>query len=427
MSQEFNAITNKIHQNHQKARPKSSIVREIHALTSKMDRLLRTGKEKPKRKPVNKRRTSSRRDPLGGRDSLRTAAGISTSIISHPAVAAGDPLAVAIAAQVSPFSVPKCIAKKPFDPKPSQAITARGTNTWTIGAGSTIVFAVSPCVASDSTCPSVTAVISPSGSLSSATSTWTSSTAAVAPAGCSLATLFSTTPYATSTLTGNDYQWRLVGCGLRIRNVSEALYRGGLLRYVADESGTMNSTINLSSTTLQGIMDQIGAAQHSVRKHFSDTSLIEIMVPVPTRDWVKDQNFVFSAADTYCPGSVTSGTYDSPYNTRFGGTTSTIVCGAGPQVWGYFTNGSSGSQTIDVELVEHWEVHSASLSMLHTPGVAHLQSQALVDNVVAHVTSQHGMNPHLHFKDVVKEGVKLAHNKQAVKDASLAASIMLAL
>ena len=371
------------------------------------------------------------RYPSGGRDFIKTGSGISSTVLPHPAVQAADPLAVGIAAQLSPFNVPKGTAKKLVDSLQSQAITARGTSTVSVPPNNTLLMFVENCVANDTINSSVFLVVCPNINLVDATSTITSSTAANFPANCTGYTIPTNTPYTAATLAGGDYNWRLVGAGVRVRNVSEQLYRGGIFRYVLDTQGTINGQVAVNSTKFSEIITILNGCQHSVRKHFSDDSLIEILVPAGSLNEWSGMSGNYDASFVGTTQAMTGGTAYGNYTGtgagRVFGTTSGVVCGYQPMVWGYFVNSGTGTQTLDFEVIEHWEVHGSTISTLHTPSANHVQSQALVTSIMEHVATNHSNNPHLHFKDVVKEAVKLSHNKQACKDASIAASIALAM
>lgn len=372
------------------------------------------------------------RVPRGARDTFLTnVSGIGSQILKHSLVASGDPLATAIAAQVSPFNIAKGTAKKLTESLQSQAFSARSTSTLSVPSAHTMLFCVGPAIASNNTATSVTSWILPNANMGNSTSTVTSTTVGYSPANTSMNVMVTNTPYNAETLAGSDYTWRMVGGGLRMRNVSEQLYRGGLVRYVLDATGTLNAGINASTTNFEGIKSLIDSAQHSVRKHFSDNSLVEMLIPAAHCGWETtdptDWSGIFAGAGRAMSGAVTNGNYGGSGSTRYGGTTSLIGGSTAPLVWGYFTNNSTGAQTIDLECVEHWEVHGNAISILHTPSPNHVQTQSLISSVIEHVSTNHSNNPHLHFKDVIKGAVKLLHNKQACKDASVAASIMLAL
>lgn len=406
---------------------------ELNQLTRDVKKLVNLSKpaimkRKKQKKTVKKK---SNRYPAGGREMFANAAGIASTVLSHPAVSRGDPLAVAVAAQLSPFNVPKGVAKKMTDSLHSQAITARGTNTVVVPANTTLLMFVQPCVSSDVNNGSVVIISVPNTSLTSTTSTICSTTVGSNAAGCSQFNISTQTPYSAQTLDGGDYTWRLVGAGLRVRNVSEQLYRGGIFRYVIDAQGHITPGIDVTTTTFGAIVDMINAAQHNVRKHFSDNSIVEILVPCTNDAWssMKGATYdpVFCGADYGMGGGLPEGSYAGDYCGRIGGTTSARIGGYKPLVLACFANQSAGSQTLDFEIVEHWEVHGKDITSLHTPSPNHLQSQSLIQNVVEHLATNHSQNPHFHFKDVLKQAVKLAHNKQAVRDASTVASVVLAL
>lgn len=405
----------------QKKNMNQRLTNSVSLISRKLDKVLNIEKQQ-----LNRKRRRNGRPTPQPRNPTQTASGIGSTILNHPAVLSGDPLALSVAAQVAPFSIPKGLAKKPDGGRNSQSFTARGVTSISIPSGSTIVGLVTPSVANDPATYSLAALVCASANLSAGTSTFTSATAAVAPLNCTMAGIRTDTPYAAATLEGGDYQWQIVGCGLRIRNVTEKLYRGGVLRYIIDEEGTHIGSLNSENTTLQSWMNYIDSDMRSVRKHFADIPNVEIVVPYSSSGWksaaINAQGNVFASALNNLAGATLA-----PYGAgsiRFGGNTSTSVCGSGPVCIFYFTNSSSGAQMIDLEMVEHWEVHGRTISSLHTPGINHVQTQALVQNVFQHVATNHSHSPHLTFADVAKGAIKLAHNKAAVQDATTAATIV---
>ena len=313
-----------------------NVTNEIHQLTRNVNKLLQISTSGKKKNAKRKKKSNPRRYPSGGRDFIKTGSGISSTVLPHPAVQAADPLAVGIAAQLSPFNVPKGTAKKLVDSLQSQAITARGTATISVPPNNTLLLYIENCVANDSNTTSVFMVVCPNANLGDATSTITSSTAAVNPANCTGYTILTNTPYSSTTLEGGDYNWRLVGGGLRVRNVSEQLYRGGIFRYVLDTQGTINGQVNVATTTYQQILNIINSCQHSVRKHFSDDSLIELLVPAGSvNEWsgmsgYRDASFV--GTQQAMTGGVTYGNFTGAGAGRIFGTTSSAVGGYQPMV-----------------------------------------------------------------------------------------------
>ncbi len=404
------------------------------SLLAALERLSLKKKNPRRRKGPKKsggKRKRGTRDPADGTDHVVTsrAAGVASAVLDHPAVARAEPLATAVAAQIAPFNVAKGLAKKLTDTRQSQAVTSRGATTFTVPSGQTALFFMGPSACSDPAAQSFSVFVCPAANLNDATSTITSSSAGVNPANTVVTNISTNTPYAGAALSGGNMSARLVGAGLRIRNVSEALYRGGMLRYLMDSDGIFGSQRSATTTTYQGWIDNINATQTTVRKHFSDASLVEILYPAHNCGWISDSSDFSGYFDCRqgMKNATAVGSFSSAETTRVGGAASPNAMSSGPGIVGYFTNSSSGAQNIDIEVVEHWEFHGSAITTLHTPGVPHINTQNLIDGMMEHVATNHSQNPHLHFKDVVKEGVKLSHNKAAVKDAELAASIAMCL
>lgn len=403
----------------------------LNHLTKMMEQVLSI----EKRRTSSKRKAKKNKPTRGGRRIPGDQNAPQSTTLNHGEVNAGSVTAVSVGAQLAPFQIPKGIAKCLTNSIASQSVSARGQTTITVPTASTMLFVVTPSAASDSNASSFAAVVFPNSSSGTGTSTLTSSTVGNSAATCANYFVVTNTPYSTGVLVGGDYKTRLVSAGCRIRNVTENLYRGGVLRYVYSPQSSINPKINVATSTFGSIQTVIDSDQSAVRKHFDAmTQSIDIPMIASDQTWVDSLTYRDVVAFTPSSGvgqfagvTALASPWDGGQGFRFGGTTSANYVGVAPTLIGYFTNSSSGSQTIDIEMVEHYEYHGTDIVSLHTPGSNHIQSQALVNTLHEHLANQHSSNPHITAGSVLREGLKLSQNKEARKDATLAASIAMCL
>jgi len=336
---------------------------------------------------------------------------------SQDGVIAAPSLHTSIVAQAAPFRVQKSVASILSNAKPSQKLSARSINSISIASGSFALINVCPCIASDSSRLSAGVIVVPLASATAATSTITSTTVGVAPAGCTTYTLVTNTPYTQATLEGGDYAWRLVSNGIRLRNITPDLYKGGVIRHLVDYEGVLLDYTVAETTTFGAINDSINYNQNTVRSVISGrTNDVEIAVHSTDPSW---RSFETGGADNVLWGNPIRG------STRFGGTTALGTCCISG-TWVVIENYTGQTQMYDMELVEHWEIHGSAISQLMTPSPSSHAAYDAVRSLVSHAHTQHSSTPHLTFAQVVKGAVKMEHNKAAMDDvAALAPALAL--
>jgi len=341
-----------------------------------------------------------------------------------------QPDMVSAVAQVAPFRIPKGIASVLTNPRPSQKITARAIGSVTVANGSTLLGNFSPCVASDNGVTLVTAsamlpvYITSNGA--DATTCFTSATVGTSAANVTEGRLTTNTPYPAATLSGNDYNWRLVSSGIRVRNITAVINRAGVIRVLVDRHRNLYSYASIPTTPYATIANAIEANHKTVRHAMGATPDFEISVP---HSLVAD----FAVADYTSGNGGWAQTVDTPGqqlwygagvgNIRYGGTTSVIKGGVG-ETWVLFANTTGATQALDFELIEHWEICGSAIETLHTPSASHAAAYDLLQNVTGHAHAHHSMTPSLPLHTLVKDAVKLEHNKSAVKDAGLVATAL---
>lgn len=319
-----------------------------------------------------------------------------------------SPAATSIVAQIAPFRVPRGVASVLADALPSQKLSARGLLSISVSSGSSLLFNAQPCIFNDSTRTSAFGFTCPSANLSDATSCITSATAAVHPANCIVYTALTNTPYSLATMQGNDYKFRLVSNGTRFRCTTPVVNRGGVLKYIVDETESIIKYSEAGSLPFSSIISAINASHRTIRVSLAERTEVDISAPNTSSQWAAIADGTQDAFGWFGSGLA---------NIRVGGTSATAVGGVGP-TWVLYENTSGQTQSFDIELIEHWEVHSPSIEPLHTASVSMHAAHQLTTALVSHAHSQHSSQPHLSFAQVVKGVAKMEHNKAAMQDVS---------
>lgn len=311
---------------------------------------------------------------------------------SEPPLQRATPVQASVLSQVAPFRVPRCVASVLTGARPSQKITARAVASATLSTTGSLLFNISPCIASDF--PSMMCLFYTGAG---ATQLWT---AALNGANTKL-TASTNTPYPAASLASGDYKWRLVSSGVRLRNTTAPVSRQGVVRYLVDYGHDLLDYASLDNISLTAIAGDIAANHKTVRVNSSTNPTIEIATH-SLRDgaWVSGEDGLF-----YNRGSpeLNSASGDTFYS--------------GP-LWISITAASS-TQTYDIELIEHWEIAGSAIETLHTPSPTHSMAAQTIKSIAEHSHHQHSMQPHVSFASVVKGAVKLEHNKEAMRDASI--------
>lgn len=333
----------------------------------------------------------------------------------QPTIVARDPTVTSVVSQIAPFRVPRGVANILQKTLPSQKFTARGLLSYTPGANTETIMCITPCIASDSNGKSAFLFTGTRAAL--AGQLFSANTLA---ASVSHRTATTNTPYTLAVLGGGDYQWRLVSCGVRIRNTTAAVSRQGVIKTILDNKYTLFDYTN-GNTTYSDVCNAIDANHRVVRRN---------MATHPEQDLVISGQLFNYNVDWRSTGSVTyAGAMDSdiwPLGTRLSGSNVAAI-GSGSfaigPAWILFPS-TPIDQSYDVEIVEHWEIHGSAIETLHTPSGGHIASSDLVHSIVAQAHHQHGLTPSLALHDVAKGVAFAEHHKAALKDcASVAAAI----
>lgn len=334
--------------------------------------------------------------------------GIAT--VSHmdvqPTVVHRDPTVISAVSQIAPFRIPRGVSNLLTNCKPSQKFTSRALYTISPAVNAEAVLIPSPSIASDSTYTSLYSFSGTRAALS--TQLFNAASPAV---GVSVHSTVSNTPYTAATLAGNDFRWRLVSCGIRVRNTTSAVNRQGVIKWNVDHEGLLVDYSN-GTTTYGALAGALDSSHRTVRRNMASQPEADIVLSGQLYD-----------------GNVTWWNATNVGEAGFFPLGSGDVC----SLTGYmFRNGAgvillpavSTVQTYDVEIVEHWEVHGTSIETLHTPSGSHDMSANTLSAIIKQAHHQHAMTPSMALHDVVK-GISFAeHHKAAIKDAvSVAAAI----
>jgi hypothetical protein len=330
-----------------------------------------------------------------------------------------------IMAQIAPHLVPRCTAAGLHQPKPSQKISARGLATISIPANASMVLALAPNGASNTSSVSVFGFVAPTATMATSGNLVLGVTSPAQGAGVyptdatSGVTISTNTPYSANNITNNSYNLKFVSASLKFTNTTSQLNRGGELLFLMDEDQQMSSiyinNTNVLATGLNcnNVLTQMTASSRTVRIPFvSDARII-----VHGSDHIAPPSNTFAGASK--AGGI-SGTWTSMgdvtgYSTAnaqwqnqvFGNTgISTNTSSGNPIGYIYYANTTGASQSITIEEIEHWEFHGQQIEMLHTPSPSHPIISGAITNLVGAAKSEHAFRPHHSFAEVCADVVK---------------------
>lgn len=319
-------------------------------------------------------------------------------------VTAGNPLVQNVVAQLDVSKAQSGFPSGLVDARPSQKFTVRGQTSVSVQTNKDCVVFIAPNAANDSTRPTLAACVISTASASDATSTFTSSTAAVEPAGVVTTTLVTPTVYPHATLDDGDMHWRCLGAKLRVSYVGPDTNRSGVLKFMDDLQGQIMSSSEASTLTYSAIKSKIDSTSLALRNNFNYRSSFEYNIAG------SDHRSATLGAWSQSFAAL-SGNWDEA---RLGGTTSTKLMGQ-PAAYLYFTNGAGVDIQLDLEIIEVWEYRGHEISALHTPSTAHGTVASAVTSVCQAAREHHAKSPNSTFSNVLKEVVKTAHNKDAMR------------
>lgn len=314
-----------------------------------------------------------------------------------------NPIVQNVLAHISPQKCANGSVSGMYNAMPSQKFTSRGLISLGVGNGETSLVFINPCVANDSTRPSLVAITGTIANLGLVTSTFTSSTAAVSPASTILTNSVTNTPYAAALLDDGNYHWRCVSAFVRVRYQGAAQYQSGIIKYYDDLQGHILENSELSSITLAAIIGRIDAHTGTIRKSLNQNPVAEFNVAGGD---LREAN----------QGAWTQGLNPLSLdwsNQRIGGTASTLLMGQ-PASYMTITNSTGFGATLDIEMIEHWEVRGTAIEMLHTPSTAHDTARSAVVALANSARQHHAANPAISFGSACKFVSKTLHNKAAM-------------
>lgn len=356
----------------------------INRLAAQVSRLVSLGSAGKKKKQQTKRRKT------GGIKKNGTSSSI------HPVVGS-SPLKTAIMAQVQPRSIPRGVASVLTNVRPSQKFTSRGLSVVSVAAGTNFLGCIQPSIVSDR--PSIVCFTGPSNVFTGSANSQTLA---------SMTSLTTNTPYTFTELSDNDYNWRLVSASLLFRVVSSALNRGGTLTYIVDTDHdySIDPAANLSL-----LQTEVSTDHSSVRKTLVDEASCEIIIPNINTNYIPNSGSMSENHDWCSTPNIHAGCESVAL------ATSGILFAPRPVCVFSYLNNAANSITIDLELIEHWEISGRKIHSLHTPSVASAAAHSAITAMVNHSHKSHSLMPHLSFKNVVKDAMALSENKDVLKEA----------
>ena len=374
------------------------VEQKVASLTRKISQML--PKPKPKKKKVAKR-TKAPAHPFPGIPG-------NVSFDQETPIAHPDPLVKSIVAQIDPFRTPRGTVAGLTDARPSQKFTARALLSFTVPASQLGVMSVCPCIASNANLDSAGVFFGAKSALDTQLKT-----ATTLAAGVTFAATASNTPYDSFTLRGKDFSWRLVSCGVRIRNTTSQVNRQGVVQMIFDYNRTLLPYG--TNYSIGSIVDAMTANHRTIRKNTSNEPDIDLILSASaTRDGWSEVADPSAAATA-------SGALWAFFNQQLIPDGTNYIAHGG----GYVVFPSTGAaQTYDIEIIEHWEVHGTTIETLHTPSPSHSQAAELVSSIVQHAHHQHSLTPSGLFHRVAKAAVGMLHNKAALKQAGEVATAL---
>lgn len=378
---------------------------KINELTRVVTKLLARGPSSlvPKKKKKKNRQTSSyaHAEVYKGNPFPGIAQSSSLAIarpINHP-----DPVVVSAVAQLSPFQVPRGVASLLTEAVPSQKFTARALTSFTVPANDLGYLSIAPSVCSDATANSAFGFAGTSSELAAQTLALETLATGVTYLG----NVSSNTPYSAATLAGNDYKWRCVSVGVRVRNTSAAVSRFGVLKYLLDNTHTLSSYND--SETINGLISKMDSSHKTVRRNMAMDPDVEIAVPGEiyplNRQW-------FEASTSSLEESSFYPMHAGVIRKTSGGNHYAYGC------LGIVFPAVSTAQSYDIEIVEHWEVQGAPIETLHTPSSGHASVSETLRTIVSQAHHQHSLMPQLSFRNILKGVSSAVHHRSALKQAA---------
>jgi len=355
-------------------RPDRQQNRRLSKLEQKLASLSLKNKKTPKKKrrqPNTRRSRDNQNNPFPGLPQPTPTA--TPTVIAHR-----DPLVHNIVAQFNPFRVPRGVASGLTDARPSQKITSRGVMSVTVPASTIGLMCACPSIASDAVCGSARIFMGTTAALATQLLSATS-----LASGVTSTYVVTNTPYTADQLAGKDFQWRLVSAGLRVRNVTAAVNRQGILQGFFDLEHTLFNYDD-GSVNLNQIVTLLGSNHRTLRINMAGKPDTEF----PMSSTAHSVNYWNEQVAVPTP----TGNAISYY--AFGNYLQNVAGYYG--AWGgqYVVFPSVGSaQSYEVELVEHWEVHGSTIETLHTPSASHTMAEEVVSSIIKQTHHQHSLTP----------------------------------
>jgi hypothetical protein len=336
---------------------------------------------------------------------MRVTAPRAAKAVHHEA----SPIVQSILSQIAPN---RCMAGVGglLMPKESQKLRVVSRAQATLNAGDILVGFINPAVPNDTTgaeqWPSLMCYYGTAANMGLASSTFTSTTVGIAPASINILPVIQQTPYALGAINDQDMECRCHGGSLNLAYTGADLYRSGLVKYFDDTGSDFMTLAEMATLTAGLINSRLDSDQRAIRHQMAKSPRVELPIAGTERRDVGStsgggwERFVWNL---YNDGS-------SPV---LGGTTSPYRM---QKPAGYFsyTNQSTVTVYLDIELVTFWEFRGREIAATHTPSVGHAIVHSAVVGLTEAAKAHHAKTQSSTFGTAIKAVSKLAHHKQAM-------------
>lgn len=361
--------------------------------------------------------------------------------VSRGLGAVPDTLRNAVIAQLNPGAVARCSASGLINTHPSQKISAIGrNNAISIANNYTMMIAIMPNFASDTTQVSVWGFLNTTGTLTGSTNAVFGTTSPAQGAGQiptdggTQVFLTTNTPYTQSTLESEAYNIKFVCGQLKLKNKGSELYRAGELLCLEDPEMQLAGAYDQSGTSTALNAATVYSAINSSSKTRVIPFLEEAKCVINGSDFIQPYTNATSmghagewTTSSFNGHAVSSTAWDGG---ELGNTGLAAKRSAGPPIaYLMYSNTSGTAQDVSLEWLEHWEVNGQVIEMLHTPSPSHPTLHAALHTVVKHCKSQHAMLPKHSMPKLASMALKVpavrdsAHGVEHILNAGIKAAL----
>ncbi len=319
-------------------------------------------------------------------------------------------------AALNPFSV-----KVPRGPShcapgmPSQKLTSKARVSFVVPTGQVALVMCSPCVVNNPNSCSAAVLVNTFAGLNAALNAQT-----VAPTYLATAT-----PYNSTTLINNQYFWRSVASGVKIRYTGTELQRGGRLYALQDPNTTLAPAWG-SSTNAQTLASAVIAANNVVVGNWSEKIEYEFSMfgAMQSNDAYYSSASSVPNAGFWPVSAGNNGDYVDGASIKLAAGSDRYL---GQPVLYFYLQNTTGTASLEfeIETIEHWEfANEATLGSLHTPSYGSRATHDAITHLQHSAALQRTSSPKKSWVDVVKDVAKSPMVAPILKDAPIVAGIL---